>query len=96
MRGPAHFLVELDVLYNFESKGEVAKQHMYAQEPDETEISQHVIERQRAIIAHDFPERLGQYARALLYNLTYAISASDLPCCFAIMNSLILDFWMRE
>jgi hypothetical protein len=48
-------LVKFDVLHNFEGKSKVAKQNVYAQEPDETEISQHVIERQRAVIAHDLP-----------------------------------------
>jgi hypothetical protein len=37
-------LVELDVLDYFESEGKVTQQHMYAQEPDETEISQHMVE----------------------------------------------------
>jgi hypothetical protein len=50
-----HFLVKFDILDNFEGKGKVAKQNVYAQEPDEAEIAQHVIERQRAIIAHDLP-----------------------------------------
>jgi hypothetical protein len=50
-----HFLVEFDILDNFEGKSKVAKQYVYAQEPDETEIAQHMIERQRAVIAHDLP-----------------------------------------
>ncbi len=41
--GSAHFLVEFNILHNFESKSEVAKQNVYAQEPDETEIAQHMI-----------------------------------------------------
>jgi hypothetical protein len=49
-------LVELYIFDNFESKSKIAEQYVYAQEPNETEIAQHVIERQRAIIAHDFPE----------------------------------------
>jgi hypothetical protein len=55
MGGSTHFLVKFDILDNFEGKSKVAKQNMYAQEPDETEIAQHVIERQRAVIAHDLP-----------------------------------------
>ncbi len=55
MGGSAHFLVKFDILDNFEGKSKVAKQNMYAQEPDETEIAQHVIERQRAVIAHHLP-----------------------------------------
>ena len=51
--GSTHFLVKFDILDNFESKSKVAKQNVYTQEPDETEIAQHVIERQRAVIAHD-------------------------------------------
>lgn len=50
-----HFLVKFDILDNFEGKGKVTKQDVYAQEPDETEIAQHVIERQRAVIPHDLP-----------------------------------------
>jgi hypothetical protein len=41
--GSAHFLVEFDILDNFESKSEVAKQNVYAQEPNETKIAQHMI-----------------------------------------------------
>jgi hypothetical protein len=37
-------LIELDVLDYFESESKVAQQHMYAQEPDEAEIAQHMIE----------------------------------------------------
>jgi hypothetical protein len=37
-------LVELYVLDYFESESKVAQQYMYAQEPDETEISQHMVE----------------------------------------------------
>jgi hypothetical protein len=50
-----HFLVQFNILDNFEGKSKVAKQNVYAQEPDETEIPEHVIERQRAVIAHDLP-----------------------------------------
>lgn len=39
VRGSTHFLVELYILNNFESKSKVAKQHVYTQEPDETEIA---------------------------------------------------------
>ncbi len=45
MGGSTHFLVQFDILDNFEGKSKVAKQNMYAQEPDETEIAQHVVER---------------------------------------------------
>lgn len=55
MGGSTHFLVKFDILDNFEGKGKVTKQNVYAQEPNETEIAQHVIERQRAVIAHDLP-----------------------------------------
>ena len=48
-------MVKFDILDNFEGKSKVAKQNMYAQEPDETEIAQHVIEGQRAIITDDLP-----------------------------------------
>jgi len=40
----SHFLVELDILDDFESESKVTQQHMDAQEPDETEISQHMVE----------------------------------------------------
>jgi len=60
MRGSTHFLVEFDILDNFKGKSKVAKQNVYAQEPDETEIAQHVIERQRAVVAHDPPWRVNQ------------------------------------
>jgi len=53
--GSTHFLVKFDILDNFEAKSKVAKQNVYAQEPDKTEIAQHVIERQRAVVAHDLP-----------------------------------------
>lgn len=53
--GSTHFLVEFYILDNFEGKSKVAKQNVYAQEPDEAKIAQHVIERQRAVIAHDLP-----------------------------------------
>ncbi len=59
--GSAHFLVKFDILDNFEGKSKVAKQNMYAQEPDETEIAQHVIERQRAVVTHDLTWRVDQY-----------------------------------
>jgi hypothetical protein len=52
----AHFLVELDILDNFKREGEIAEQDVYAQEPDEAEVAQHVVERQRAIITHNFAE----------------------------------------
>ena len=55
MGGSTHFLVKFDILDNFEGKSKVAEQNVYAQEPNETEIAQHVIERQRAVIAHDLP-----------------------------------------
>ena len=55
MGGSSHFLVKFDILDNFEGQSKIAKQYVYAQEPDETEIAKHVIERQRAIIAYDLP-----------------------------------------
>lgn len=55
MGGSTHFLVKFDILDNFEGKSEVAKQNVYAQEPNKTEIAQHVIKRQRAVIAHHLP-----------------------------------------
>ena len=48
-------MVKFDILDNFEGKSKIAKQNVYAQEPNETEIAQHVIERKRAVIAHDLP-----------------------------------------
>jgi hypothetical protein len=56
LRSRAHFLVELDILDNFKREGEIAEQDVYAQEPDEAEVAQHVVERQRAIITHNFAE----------------------------------------
>ena len=55
MGGSTHFLVKFDILDNFEGKSKIAKQNVYAQEPNETEIAQHVVERKRAVIAHDLP-----------------------------------------
>jgi hypothetical protein len=55
-------LVEFDILDNFEGKSEVAKQYVYAQEANEAEVAQHVIERQRAVITHEFSWRGYQYS----------------------------------
>jgi hypothetical protein len=44
--GSSHFLVEFDILNDFEGKSKVPKQHVHAQESDETEIAEHMIEGQ--------------------------------------------------
>ena len=46
LRRRAHFLVELDILDNFKGEGEIAEQDVYAQEPNQAEVAQHVVERQ--------------------------------------------------
>jgi hypothetical protein len=42
------FMVEFNILDNFEDKSKVAKQYVYAQEPDETEVAKHMMERRRS------------------------------------------------
>ena len=81
-------MVELDVFDNFESKSKVAQQYVYAQEPDETEIPQHMIKRERAIIAHDFPKRVYQYDGFHAEALSHLSDSRDL--------GLRLAFLLRE
>ena len=49
-------MVELNVVHDLESEGEIPKVDMDSQKPDDAEIAKHPVERTLSIFTHDVTE----------------------------------------
>ena len=76
-------MVELNVVHDLESEGEIPKVDMDSQKPDDAEIAKHPVERALSIFTHDVTgtSQVKNLLRSMIYPSpqTYAISSGDFP-----------------
>lgn len=53
---PSYLLVEFHVLHHFQSKREIAKQAVHAQQSDDTEVPKHPVKGLDSVLSNDLPE----------------------------------------
>lgn len=61
----AYLLVELNVIHDLQSEGEVSKEDMDTQKPDDAEVSEQAVEWALAIFSNDLSDLLRRFAFAL-------------------------------